>query len=83
MKHALTQDCKLNQLGNILDYWRWKYEVSHPFFKAEYYLKYQEARQKFGEYYKITYPNTIPTQESKDYVRLADMTENFEEYGNY
>ena len=83
MRHALTQDNKLNELGINLDYWRWKYQHSHRFFKTEYYQKYQEAREKFGEYYRINYPTAKPIQQTKDYVRLSDLTEIFEEYENY
>jgi hypothetical protein len=82
MRHALTQDFKLNQLGINLDYWRDKYEHSHRFFKSEYYEKYQEARKEFGEYYRAKYPTTMPIQKSKDYVMLADQTEKFENFEN-
>ena len=83
MRHAPTPDEKLNKLGFNLDYWRWKYESCYQFHNAEYYKKYQEARKEFGDYYRVTYSTAKPIQETKDYVRLADLTEIFEEYENY
>jgi hypothetical protein len=83
MKHPITLDNKLDELGIALDYWRWKYLVSHPFFKAEYYNKYEKAKKEFSNYYKSKYPKAkIKANESKDYIRLDDLTEKFEEYEN-
>ncbi len=81
MRHALTQDNKLNELGINLDYWRDKYEHCHRFFKSEYYEKYQEAKKKFGEYYGKTYPTAKPISYN-NYIPLADRTEQFENFEN-
>ena len=81
MRHGLTIDNKLNELGINLDYWRNKYEHCHKFFKAEYYKKYQEARKEFGEYHRAHYDIKIPKLKlSKDYIMIADLTERFEEF---
>lgn len=83
MRHALTNDIKLDELGINLDYWRWKYNTSHPFFKNEYYQKYQQAKQLFADYYSKQYPKAaIKLKPSKEYTMMADLTERFEEYGN-
>jgi len=84
MRHALTQDHKLNELGVNLDYWRWKYKSCYQFHHAEFYQKYQEARKAFGEYYKTHYNIKVPElNPPMGYTRLADLTEVFEEYGDY
>lgn len=80
MRHALTQDNKLNELGINLDYWRDKYEHCHRFFKAEYYEKYQEARKQFGDYYRVKYPTAKAIKPSKDYTMIVDLTERYEEF---
>ena len=83
MRHVLTNDIKLDELGINLDYWRWKYNTSHPFFKNEYYEKYQQAKKAFGDYYGKKYPqNKIKVKPSKEYTMMADLTERFEEYGD-
>ena len=81
MRHTVTTDEKLNQLGFKLDYWKWKYESCYQFHNAEYYNKYQEARKQFGEYYGKKYPTLKPIS-TMDYTPLADRTEQFENFEN-
>jgi hypothetical protein len=83
MRHILTNDILLDELGIKLDYWREKYNKSHPFFKNEYYQKYQEARKAFGDYYSKQYPKAaVKLKPPKKYTMIADLTERFEEYGD-
>ena len=48
-------DYQLMKLGDNLDYWRYKYKNCHKFFKAEYYIMYEKAKEDYGEYYKSKY----------------------------
>lgn len=83
MRHILTLDNTLDNLGHELDYWRWKYETAHPFIKAEYYNDYQKAKKAFADYYSKKYPKQASkVKKPSDYIMLADRTERFEEYGD-
>ncbi len=74
-------DYQLMKLGDNLDYWRYKYKNCHKFFKAEYYIMYEKAKDEFGEYYKAKYPNAkVEPQVARPFIRLSDMTEVFEEH---
>lgn len=76
-------DYQLMKLGDNLDYWRWKYKSCHKFFKAEYYINYQKAKDEFGEYFKSKYPNSkFKPKISRPFIRLSDISEVFEEYGD-
>jgi len=74
-------DYQLMKLGDNLDYWRWKYKNCHKFFKAEYYIMYEKAKDEFTEYYKVKYPDAkVKPQVPRPFIRLSDMTEVFEEH---
>lgn len=74
-------DYQLMKLGDNLDYWRYKYKNCHKFFKAEYYIMYEKAKEDYGEYYKSKYPNAkVEPQIARPYIRLSDMTEVYEEH---
>jgi len=76
-------DYQLMKLGNKLDYWRWKYEASHPFFKSEYFVMYEKAKVEYAEYFRANYPNAkIEPKEFKKEIRMSDWTEVFEEYAD-
>ena len=76
-------DYQLMKLGDNLDYWRWKYKNCHKFFKAEYYIMYEKAKEDYGEYYKSKYHNAKEEPKvERPYIRLGDMAEVFEEYGD-
>ena len=76
-------DYQLMELDNKLNYWRWKYQTSHPFFKNEYFEKYQKAREEYGAYYRVNYPKpNIELKPFKPELRMSDWTEQFENFEN-
>lgn len=76
-------DIMLDKLSDAVCYWKWKYEISHPFFKSEYYDKWMEAKKEFHDYAKSKYMNDIiPQPPYIPCIRLDDMTEHFENYEN-
>lgn len=76
-------DYQLMKLSDNLDYWRWKYKSSNPFIKSEYYVMYEKAKAEYSTYYKAKYPDAkIELQQPRPFIRLSDMSEVFEEYGD-
>jgi 5-bromo-4-chloroindolyl phosphate hydrolysis protein len=76
-------DYQLMKLEDNLNHWRRKFENCHKFFKQEYFLKYEQAKNEYAAYYRTNYPTAkIEPQQFKPFERLADKTENFENFDN-
>ena len=74
-------DNQLFKLGNNLDYWRSKYNNCHKFFKSEFYIMYEKAKEEYAEYYRNTYRKAnIESKPFKHQLRMSDWVEVFENY---
>ncbi|MGI9138565.1 MAG: hypothetical protein ACR2IM_05950 [Sediminibacterium sp.] len=78
-------DHKLQKLRDNISYYEWKYESCHHFWKKEYWNEIKKARAKLKEYKKKYYPEMLKPNlltQSIPFVRMDDMTENFENYAS-
>ena len=75
-------DFKLQKLRDNVSYYEWKYESCHKFWKKEYWNEIKKAKAKLKEYKSKYYPETPLLTQPKPFIRLNDMTEQFENYAN-
>lgn len=75
-------DAKLEKLRLNVQYYEWKYESCHRFWKNEYWGEIKKAKQKLKEYKAKYYPETQLLTQPKPFVRMDDWVENLENYAN-
>lgn len=75
-------DFKLQKLRDNVSYYEWKYESCHRFWKKEYWDEIKKAKAKLKEYKTKHYPQTQLLTQPKPFIRLNDMTEQYENYAN-
>lgn len=75
-------DIQLDKLVTNIDFLRWKYETCHQFWKSEYYEKLSIAKLELKKYLAKNYPKVKVTVKPSPYIRLADMTEQYENFNN-
>ena len=75
-------DFKLQKLRDNVSYYEWKYESCHKFWKKEYWNEIKKAKAKLKEYKAKYYPETPLLTQPKPFIRLNDMTEQYENYAN-
>ena len=75
-------DFKLQKLRDNVSYYEWKYETCHKFWKKEYWNEIKKAKAKLKEYKAKYYPETKLLTQPKPFIRLNDMTEQYENYAN-
>lgn len=73
-------DIILDRLIINVDYYRWKYETSHHFFKGIRYDEFVKAKDDLRYYISKNYPKVKAPAYKNNYVMLADLTEQFENY---
>ena len=75
-------DFKLQKLRDNVSYYEWKYESCHRFWKKEYWNEIKKAKAKLKEYKAKYYPETQLLTQPKPFIRLNDITEQYENYAN-
>lgn len=75
-------DLKLQKLRDNLEYYEWKYKACHYFWKKEYFNEIKKAKAKLKEYKAKHYPETKLLTQPQPFIRLNDLTEQYENYAN-
>jgi hypothetical protein len=75
-------DNKLFKLEENFNYYKWKYESCHKFWRKEYYDEMNKAKEELKRYRAKHYPQTRLLTQPKPFLSTSEFSENFEEYAN-